>query len=60
MRVFLIANALMHVGLLPIEIAAWETGEITRFSGILPNSVLHVVFAFGFLFYARREITPPV
>jgi hypothetical protein len=54
LRVFLIANALMHAGLLPIEIVAWEAGVITRFGGILPNSVLHVLFAFGFLFYARR------
>jgi hypothetical protein len=56
LRAFLMANALMHAGLLPIEIVAWGAGALTRLGGIVPNSILHVAFAFGFLFYARRGI----
>jgi len=59
LRAFLVANALMHVGLLPIEIVAWKDGVLTRFGGIFPNSVLHVILAVGFLFYARRVTGSP-
>ena len=59
MRAFLAGNALLQLGLLPIEIAAFENGVLTRISGIVPNSVLHVVLACAFVFYALR-IKPAV
>lgn len=54
MRALLLGNAFVHAGLLPIEILAWQGGVITRFDGIAPNSVLHVVVASGMIFYASR------
>ena len=54
LRAFLIGNAIVHAGLLPIEIIAFAQGVITKASGIIPNSVLHVVMTFAFLYYARR------
>jgi hypothetical protein len=60
LRAFLFSSALVHAGLLPIEIAAWTTGVLPGLGPILPNSVLHVVVATGFLYYAlraRRELS---
>jgi len=60
LRAFLFSSAVLHAGLLPIEIAAWTSGVLARFGGILPNSALHVVFAAGFLYYAmcaHRELS---
>jgi hypothetical protein len=60
LRAFLFSSALLHAGLLPIEIAAWISGVLARLGGILPNSALHVVIAGGFLYYAltaRRELS---
>ncbi|MCP3140523.1 hypothetical protein [Pyxidicoccus xibeiensis] len=57
MRTLLFGNALVHIGLFPIEIAAWQAGVITRLGGIAPNSVLHVILAAGFLFFARQVRT---
>ena len=54
MRAVLWGNAIVHGGLLPIEIVAWQDGVITRLSGILPNSVLHVTLCVGFVLFARR------
>jgi hypothetical protein len=60
LRAFLFSSALVHAGLLPIEIAAWTTGVLPGLGPILPNSVQHVVVATGFLYYAlraRRELS---
>ena len=54
MRALLWGNALVHVGLFPIEIFAWHSGIVTRLDGIVPNSLFHVLVAAGFVFYARR------
>lgn len=54
MRTFLAGNALLQMAIFPIEIMAFATGTITKLGGILPNSILHVVLAFGFVHFARR------
>lgn len=54
MRAFLAGNALLQMCIFPIEIAAYLEGTITKLSGIVPNSILHVVLAFGFIHFARR------
>lgn len=54
MRAFLIGNAIVHAGLFPVELIALERGVITRLAGVAPNTVLHVVLAAAFLFYASR------
>jgi len=54
LRAILWSNAIVHAGLLPIEILAWRRGVISRLDGIVPNSALHVVFAASFAFFASR------
>ena len=58
LRVFLIGNALVQLGLFPIEILAAFAGVITKISGIVPNSILHLALAFGFLYFGRRSSDP--
>lgn len=53
MRAVLWGNALLQVGLLPIELVAYVHGVIPTAAGIAPNTVLHVVLAFGFFTFAR-------
>jgi hypothetical protein len=55
LRAVFLGNAVVQLGLLPIEIDAFNDGVITRLSGIVPNSVLHVVLASGFLMLALRK-----
>jgi len=54
LRALFCGGALLQLGLLGVELAAYRAGVIPRLSGILPNSVLHVVLASGFLAYAAR------
>jgi hypothetical protein len=52
LRAVLVFNMLVQLGLFPIEIAAWFDGVITRAWGVIPNSVLHLVLAACFGYYA--------
>ncbi len=52
LRAFLVGNAILQLGLLPIEIVAYAQGVITKASGIVPNSILHALLACGFAYYA--------
>lgn len=54
MRAWLLSNAVVQLGLLPIEALAYQRSVITSLSGIVPNTVLHVLLAAAFLFYASR------
>ena len=54
MKAFLIGNAVLQAGLFPIEIVALANGTLTQLSGIVPNSVLHVVLAAAFMYYAAQ------
>jgi hypothetical protein len=54
MRAIFCGNALVHAGLLPIELLAWNGGVITRFSGIAPNSALHLFCALAFAAFTVR------
>jgi hypothetical protein len=42
-RSFLFGAAVTQFGLLPIELLAYRRGSLTKLSGVLPNSVLHVL-----------------
>ena len=53
LRALLWGNALIQLGLLPIELIAYAQGVIPVAAGVLPNTVVHVVLAFGFVAYAR-------
>jgi len=58
LRAFLIGNALLQIGLFPIEILAYVHGVITKASGIVPNSILHLVLAAGFAYFASKMSAP--
>lgn len=68
LQAVLVGNAVLQLGLLPIEILAYRSGVITQLSGIVPNSVLHLALAAGFAWFAwpatprprARAITPGV
>ena len=53
LRAVLWGNAIVHGGLLPIEIVAWQDGIITRLGGVVPNSLLHVTLCVCFVLFAR-------
>jgi hypothetical protein len=53
LRALLWGNALLQVALLPIEFVAHAQGVIPDAAGIVPNTVLHLVLALGFVTYAR-------
>lgn len=59
LRAFLIGNAVVQIGLFPIEIVAASAGVVTKVSGIVPNSILHVALAIGFVHFARRVAGAP-
>jgi hypothetical protein len=59
LRAFLVCSAIVHLGLFPIEIAAYLQGIITRLDGIAPNTALHAVVACGCLHFARSMRVPP-
>lgn len=58
LRAVLLGNAIVQLGLLPIEIRAYRQGVLGLASGIIPNSVLHIVLAAGFVLFAMRIRTP--
>lgn len=54
LRVLLIGNMVLQIGLLPVEIVGYSQGVITKLSGIVPNEVLHLVLACAFGHFALR------
>ena len=52
LRAFLIGNAVLQLGLLTIELAAFSQGVITRLSGVAPDAALHVALGAGFAYFA--------
>jgi len=53
LRAVLWGNALIQLGLLPIEPIACAQGVIPSAASVVPNTVLHIVLACGFATHAR-------
>jgi hypothetical protein len=51
-RAFLVGAAVTQFGLLPIELAGYWRGSLTKLSGVLPNSILHAVLGAMLLYRA--------
>jgi hypothetical protein len=51
LRVFLLGNAIIQIGLFVIELLAYINGIITKLSGILPNLIIHILLTIGFLYF---------
>ncbi|MFT3711372.1 MAG: hypothetical protein QM817_27380 [Archangium sp.] len=58
LRAFLAGNAVVQLGLLPIELLAWRDGTLRELGGVVPNSVLHVVLGTTFAVLALRMREP--
>jgi hypothetical protein len=61
LQAILICNLIVQIGLLAIEVLAFIAGTIPLLSGIIGNSVVHVLLATGFGYYAltmRASTTP--
>ena len=54
LRAILIANFLLQLGILPIDPIAYASGAFRSLGSFVPNTVLHVLLAFGFIFYLRK------
>ncbi len=59
LRAILMGNAVLHLGLLPIELLAFSNGVITQGMGVAPNSLLHLALLLGFLKFAREVKSGP-
>lgn len=51
LKVFLWGNVIIQIGLFAIELLAYFSGIITKFSGIIPNLILHILLAIGFIHF---------
>jgi hypothetical protein len=51
-RAFLVGAALTQFGLLPVELAGYWRGSLTKLSGVLPNSILHALLGATLLYRA--------
>ena len=54
LRVLMLGNLLVQLGLLVTEVLGYANGVITLLSGVLPNALLHVVLAAGFAYFWLR------
>lgn len=59
LRVLMLGNLLIQLGLLTTEVLAYADGVITKLSGVAPNSVLHVLLASGFAYFWLRPGNSP-
>lgn len=58
LKAILIGNTIIQIGLLCIEILAYQRGVIKEISGIIPNSILHIILSIGFIYYLLTKTTP--
>jgi hypothetical protein len=54
LKAVLVGNVVVQLGLLVIEPLAYSAGIITKLAGIAPNTMIHVLLAFGFCYYASK------
>ncbi|MEN9983027.1 MAG: hypothetical protein RJB10_1074 [Pseudomonadota bacterium] len=54
LKAVLLGNVVVQLGLLVIEPLAYSAGIITKLAGIAPNTMIHVLLAFGFCYFASK------
>jgi hypothetical protein len=61
LKAILIGNVVVQIGLFVIEVWAFVAGTIPLLSGIIGNSIVHILLATGFGYHAiiLRETTAP-
>lgn len=58
LKAILFGNVIIQIGLLSIEILAYQKGVIKEVSGIIPNSILHIILTIGFIYHWSKITTP--
>ena len=54
LRAIIIGSIVMHIALIPIDWVAYAQGTFTKMSGFLPGTIVHIIFAAGFIYYLAR------
>lgn len=54
LKALMLGNLLVQLGLFLTEVVGYANGVITKLSGVLPNSVLHLLLAAGFAYFWIR------
>jgi hypothetical protein len=54
LKAVFVGNIILQLGLLSIEPLAYANGIITKLSGIIPNTILHLVLAASFCWYLSK------
>lgn len=60
MRSVLWANLVLQVSIAPIDVVAFAQGTFRTWGSFLPNTILHVVLAAGFVWHLRRPMSSQV
>lgn len=51
LKALFIGNTIIQCGLFIIELLAYLNGIITKSAGVIPNLILHIILASGFVYY---------
>ena len=54
----LVANLLLQVAMMPLDPIAYAVGAFHTLGSFVPNTILHVLLAGGFVFYLSRMRVP--
>lgn len=49
-----IANLILQLSLIPIDLMAYSAGTFTTLGSFVPNTILHIILASGFSYYLIR------
>jgi len=55
LRAVLIANLVLQIGIMPIDPMAYASGVYKTLASWLPNSILHLMLAAGFVYYLSLQ-----
>jgi hypothetical protein len=50
LRAIIIGSIVMHIVLIPIDWIAYQQGTYITISGFLPGTIVHIIFAAGFIY----------
>ena len=54
LRAIIIGSIVMHIASIPIDWIAYQKGIFTQISGLIPGTIIHIVFAIGFILSLRN------
>jgi hypothetical protein len=54
LRAIIIGSIIMDVGSIPIDWIAYQRGIFTHISSLIPSTIIHIIFAVGFIYYLKN------